>query len=95
MARLLLANKNVVMAALRESERLAGMVEHDHGVPTGTVEPGVLISTISTVTSGPRCRHCGAHDQVDLPIHEGRSIRRDCGGCGRFIGFPKWYGTAT
>ncbi len=37
------------------------------------------------------CR-CGSTTWVDVSIHAGRSIRRDCGRCGRFLGFPVWYG---
>ncbi len=37
------------------------------------------------------CR-CGSTTWRDVPIHDGQSIRRDCGRCGRFIDFPVWYG---
>jgi hypothetical protein len=37
------------------------------------------------------CR-CGSTQWRDVPIHGGRSIRRDCARCGRFLGFPLWYG---
>jgi len=40
------------------------------------------------------CR-CGSTTWQDVPIHNGESMRRDCGRCGRFVGFPVWYGTAT
>jgi hypothetical protein len=35
---------------------------------------------------------CGSTKWRDVPIHGGRSIRRDCARCGRFIAFPLWYG---
>jgi hypothetical protein len=35
---------------------------------------------------------CGSTQWRDVPIHGGRSIRRDCARCGRFLGFPLWYG---
>lgn len=37
------------------------------------------------------CR-CGSTEWKDTPIHDGQSIRRDCRRCGRFLGFPQWYG---
>ena len=37
------------------------------------------------------CR-CGSTEWRDVPIHDGRSIRRDCPSCDRFIEFPVWYG---
>jgi hypothetical protein len=40
------------------------------------------------------CR-CGATAWRDVPIHNGQSIRRDCGRCGRFIDFPNWHGKDT
>ena len=42
----------------------------------------------------PACR-CGSTTWRDVPIHDGQSVRRDCGRCGRFIDFPIWYGTDT
>lgn len=44
--------------------------------------------------AAPVCR-CGSTTWRDVPIHDGQSIRRDCGRCGRFINFPIWYGNAT
>jgi hypothetical protein len=44
--------------------------------------------------SGFRCR-CGGTTSCDLPIHEGQSVRRDCGRCGRFLDFPVWYGKSA
>jgi hypothetical protein len=37
------------------------------------------------------CR-CGSLEWSDVPIHEGRSRRRECAGCGKFIEFAVWYG---
>jgi len=42
----------------------------------------------------PVC-HCGSTSWRDVPIHGDQSLRRDCGRCGRFIGFPVWYGKDT
>jgi len=42
----------------------------------------------------PVCR-CGSTTWRDVPIHGGRSTRRDCARCGRFIEFPVWYGKTT
>ena len=39
------------------------------------------------------CR-CGSTTWRDTPIHGGQSIRRDCGGCQRFLSFPIWHGEA-
>ncbi len=38
------------------------------------------------------CRNCGSTEFADIPIHNGRSVRRDCANCKRFIDFPVWYG---
>lgn len=40
----------------------------------------------------PVCR-CGSATWLDVSIHDGRSNRRDCARCGRFIDFSRWYGT--
>ena len=42
----------------------------------------------------PVCR-CGSTRCSDVPIHNGQSVRRDCGRCGRFIEFPVWYGNGA
>jgi hypothetical protein len=39
----------------------------------------------------PVCR-CGSNAWLDVAIHDGRSTRRDCARCGRFIDFSRWYG---
>jgi hypothetical protein len=38
-----------------------------------------------------RCDRCGSTQCRDVPIHGGRSTRRDCLRCGRFMGWPHWY----
>lgn len=38
------------------------------------------------------CPRCGYREYRDVPIHGGRSIRRDCARCERFLCFPVWYG---
>ena len=55
-------------------------------------QPALPIAPPPVSPSGPKCRRCGSRLSVDVPIHEGRSIRRDCRKCGRFVGFPVWYG---
>ena len=55
--------------------------------PPGPVEP----TSTSVVHQQPVCR-CGSRHYVDVPIHNGESLRRDCAACRRFIGFPLWYG---
>lgn len=38
-----------------------------------------------------QCDRCRAKNYIDVPIHDGRSIRRDCANCHRFMGWPRWY----
>jgi hypothetical protein len=40
----------------------------------------------------PQCDRCRSKEFVDVPIHGGRSLRRDCARCGQFLDFPLWYG---
>lgn len=49
-----------------------------------------VIRIATPTPAKPVCR-CGSSESVDVPIHDGRSIRRDCGRCRRFIDFPVWY----
>jgi hypothetical protein len=55
-------------------------------------EPAPIIDPATTTEQ--ICR-CGSTTWRDVPIHDGQSIRRDCGRCGRFIKFPIWYGSWT
>lgn len=36
------------------------------------------------------CDRCGSIEYIDVLIHEGRSLRRDCLRCGRFMGWVRW-----
>ncbi len=38
------------------------------------------------------CDKCGGNEFVDVPIHDGQSIRRDCKACDAFYSFVRWYG---
>lgn len=44
--------------------------------------------------TSPICT-CGSTTWLDLAIHEGRSLRRECSRCHKFISFPIWYGNTT
>lgn len=55
-------------------------------------EPAPIIDPATTTEQ--ICR-CGSTMWRNVPIHDGRSVRRDCGRCGRFIEFPIWYGNET
>lgn len=41
------------------------------------------------------CRTCGCEEYVDVPVHGGRSVRRDCRKCGGFVAFVRWNGRAV
>ena len=34
----------------------------------------------------------GSREYVDVSIHDGQSVRRDCAARGRFVDFTVWYG---
>jgi hypothetical protein len=36
------------------------------------------------------CQKCGSEEFIDVAIHGGNSVRRDCAKCGRTMGFPVW-----
>lgn len=50
---------------------------------------------INPATTTEQICRCGSTTWRDVPIHDGQSVRRDCGRCGRFIDFPIWYGNGT
>lgn len=61
--------------------------------PTHDVAPAIpLASRDARETPAKAICRCGSATWRDVPIHGGQSTRRDCAGCGRFIGFPVWYG---
>ena len=51
-------------------------------------------SASSAVQSPDPCPKCKATEFIDVPIHGGRSTRRDCKICHRFIKFVLWHGKA-
>ena len=74
-------HKPELLALLRPPPEVAPILAQ-----SGTDAPGPLRK--------PVCR-CGSTRWRDVPIHNGKSVRRDCGKCGRFIEFPVWYGKDT
>jgi hypothetical protein len=53
-------------------------------------------TTIANPLADPRplaaCDKCGCGLYTDQAIHAGESILRTCNHCGRFLGWPRWYG---
>jgi hypothetical protein len=41
------------------------------------------------------CPRCGGIDMLDVAIHDGQSVRRECARCGRFVEFAVWYGRSV
>jgi hypothetical protein len=66
--------------------------------PTPPVKATVSASSLTPLAepvplpSGPVCRRHPLAGVVDVLIHGGRSARRDCARCGRFVAFTTWYG---
>ena len=53
--------------------------------------PDIQTVSSATGTEVAICR-CGSRAWHDVPIHDGRSTRRDCARWARFIDFSRWYG---
>lgn len=51
---------------------------------------GPLASVVRLIAN---CERCGSDEVVDVPVHDGLSLRRDCATCGATLGFPNWYGS--
>lgn len=45
--------------------------------------------------AAPRCRRCPSRRFVDVVIHGGQSVRRDCKRCRCFWRFVQWYGVPS
>jgi hypothetical protein len=56
--------------------------------------PDIQTVSSTTGTEVAICR-CGSTAWQDVLIHDGRSTRRDCARCGRFIDFSRWYGVVA
>jgi len=75
------ANKADVLAILRPATEAA-------------LAPPLPLSDNPAKPAKAVCR-CGSTTWRDIPIHDGQSIRRDCGRCGRFLDFAVWYGMSA
>lgn len=51
-------------------------------------EPAVYAPPSQLLSVCNKCDFTGPHQEHE--IHEGQSLRRDCGQCGRTLGFPLW-----
>jgi len=49
-----------------------------------------ILAWLADRSAAAVCR-CGSTAGRDFPIHGGRSTRRDCARCGRFLDFPRWH----
>ena len=79
---------------LMEALRAADVRWDDERVPIPSApaeEASAKPKPPGTAPAKAVCR-CGSMRWRDVPIHEGQSVRRDCRSCGRFLGFPVWYG---
>lgn len=74
------AHKADLLAALRPTPKSAALSKPPSEAPSKPTKAA--------------CR-CVSEAWRDVPIHDGQSIRRDCGRCGRFIAFTVWYGKTT
>lgn len=76
--------------------RVASLRWIDEALPSGPTIECVPAATPNPAgpTTKPICR-CGSTTWRDVSIHGGRSVRRDCSRCTRFLDFPVWYGKDT
>lgn len=75
-------HKTSILALLRP----ASPFDRDN---SADAEPAPVTDIVST--GKPVCR-CGSTTWRDVAIHDSQSVRRDCARCGRFLGWPLWYG---
>ena len=69
------------------------MTPRRQGLPYSKAEfqkaKAILQGSRATSTA-EKCDRCGSHEFRDIPIHNGQSVRRDCGECGGFVRFTVW-----
>jgi hypothetical protein len=63
-------------------------------MPDVAPDPRVAAQDAPTEPTTSVCR-CGSTTWRDVPIHDRRSVRRDCVRCERFLDFPIWLGKGT
>jgi hypothetical protein len=68
-----------------------GPVKRSADRPAKQVEAAATPAIDAPSKSGRACL-CGSAETADVPIHDGKSVRRDCVKYGRFVDFPVWYG---
>jgi hypothetical protein len=85
-----------LVTTLLDDEKLANLfhddpvsVQQSGGIYSPPVQPGGRSMVGRLLTT---CDRCGSSDYLDFPVHGGLSLRRDCGRCNRFMGWPRWYG---
>ena len=64
-------------------------VSDSPGAQAGTTDYRNPLASASPMTI---CDRCGSDQYRDVDIHGNYSVRRQCRLCGRFMGWPKWYG---
>ncbi len=85
------AKKAAVLDILATSE-LPRLVLDPDGWPVDSIAPNGLLSIPCDPPNSKAVCRCGSTKYREIPIHNGRSTRRDCDQCGRFICFAVWYG---
>ena len=80
--------------AVRMNPLVSQVVEGSGGGRIRLLEDGEepFYERPAAFTPGPGQCSCRSTSLVDVPIHGGRSIRHDCGRCGKFVRFAVWHG---
>ena len=68
-----------------------GAVDRAPTQSAAPAEPAAELRAIEA-PAGETCPKCGGRRFVDVPIHGGRSVRRDCAACRAFVRFVVWNG---
>jgi hypothetical protein len=79
-------NKDKVVALLRRAQAIE-LESTSNATATAAV--------IDSETQWKAVCRCGSTKWRDVPIHDGQSVRRECGRCERFLSWPLWYGRSS
>ncbi len=83
------------------TDRWAGLAQRMIGLRAASVSRPVgesahrdrlpeSVGVVDDPVDGGSCPRCGSVRSHLVPVHGGESLRRDCSGCGRFLGNPVW-----